>query len=65
MAVKAKNDNIDLDIETQKDIKALIKIMSEAQARLNIIAKTYIRSKGKTGNYDISKDFTCLEKIEE
>lgn len=57
------NEYIKLDIATQEDLKELIKTSKEIQARLNIIVNIYVRAKNRTGNYRISKDFTCLEKI--
>ncbi len=61
--VKQRND-IDLDTETQKNLKALVKTINELEMRLNIIVATYVNAKNKKGNYAISKDFTRLEITE-
>ncbi len=66
------NGHIDLDVNTQKHIKALVnlanieqqKINEQLQERLGIIVETYKNSKNKEGKYDISKDFTKLEKVD-
>lgn len=63
---KKKEDNgqIELDKETQDDLKELIRTSNELQTRINIMVSYYVRGAKKKGDYQISRDFTKLEKVE-
>ncbi len=63
MAEKNKK-HVDLDKETQNDLKELNQTGQEIQMRMTIMVKMFLRGKGVKGNYRLSNDFTRLELIE-
>lgn len=65
MRDKNENNFIELDKETQVDLKTLIQSVNELQIRMQIIVSTYVRVSKKKGNYRISRDFTKLELVKE
>ncbi len=56
-----QNEDIDLNIDIQNDLREIVKAISEFQTRLQLIVRTYVKASGKNGEYRISKDFTQLE----
>ncbi len=60
---KAK-EHIVLDKETQEELKEVVRTSNDLQTRLNIMILYYVRGAKKKGEYQISRDFTKLEKVE-
>ncbi len=58
------NEGIDLDVDTQGDLRELFRVATELQTRIQLLVRTYVKAKGKEGDYQINKDFTKLEKVE-
>jgi len=58
-------DKILIDDKTQKDIADISNAINELNIRLGIIIRVYINANSCEGEYKISKDFSCLERIED